>query len=144
MGNGIVGVDHVSFLVSDLARSLHFYEGVLQLPRLARPDLGFPGAWLALGEKGQALHLLVLPDPRSAVSPKTLPEHGGRDQHMALQVSDLDAVRQRLDKAGVRYTQSRSGRAALFCRDPDHHALEFFQPTDSSRLAEGSIKSSNV
>jgi len=31
----------------------------------------------------------------------------------------------RLDAAGISYTPSRSGRAALFCRDPDGNALEF-------------------
>ncbi|MDR9497620.1 MAG: VOC family protein [Hydrogenovibrio sp.] len=126
--NVINGVDHVSLLVSNLARSLAFYEQTLGLARLARPDLGFSGAWLALGANGQALHLLALPDPRAIVPPTELPAHGGRDQHFALRVSDLGWIKQRLDEAGVTYTESRSGRAALFCRDPDHHALEFFQP----------------
>ncbi|MEE8429299.1 MAG: glyoxalase, partial [Gammaproteobacteria bacterium] len=30
-----------------------------------------------------------------------------------------------LESAGIPYNQSRSGRQALFCRDPDGNALEF-------------------
>jgi glyoxylase I family protein len=33
-----------------------------------------------------------------------------------------------LDGARIAYTLSRSGRAALFCRDPDGNALEFIHP----------------
>jgi len=34
-------------------------------------------------------------------------------------------VRAALEKAGVPYSMSKSGRAALFCRDPDGNAIEF-------------------
>ena len=40
-------------------------------------------------------------------------------------VQDLDGLAGRLELAGIPYTRSRSGRAALFCRDPDANALEF-------------------
>ncbi|MGD9172505.1 MAG: glyoxalase, partial [Candidatus Thiodiazotropha sp.] len=52
------------------------------------------------------------------------PEHGGRDRHTAFLVSDLDSIRDRLDQAGIIYTTSRSGRKALFCRDPDKNTIE--------------------
>jgi catechol 2,3-dioxygenase-like lactoylglutathione lyase family enzyme len=43
-------VDHVSFAVRDLARSLAFYRDILGLESVARPDLSIPGAWLGAGE----------------------------------------------------------------------------------------------
>jgi glyoxylase I family protein len=46
---------------------------------------------------------------------------------MAFVVDDLQGLQTRLDVAGVPYTRSRSGRAALFCRDPDGNALEWIQ-----------------
>jgi len=46
---------------------------------------------------------------------------------VALGVTDLAALRQRLEHAGVGVTMSRSGRPALFCRDPDDNALEFVE-----------------
>lgn len=111
---------HVSLLVADTARSLDFYCGVLGLEvEPARPDLGFPGAWLTIG--GGQIHLLELPNPDSLAE---RPEHGGRDRHTALQVDDFNALRERLDLAGITYTLSRSGRQALFCRDPDGNAIE--------------------
>lgn len=115
---------HVSLLVADLARSLHFYCEVLQLPLDAtRPALNFDGAWLSL-PGGQQIHLLCLDNPDPVTG---RPEHGGRDRHTAFLVDDLAAVRARLDAHGIDYTLSKSGRAALFCRDPDGHACELIQ-----------------
>lgn len=119
----IHGVLHISVLVSDLGRALEFYEGVLGLRRSdARPEMDFAGAWLGVG--AQDIHLLVLPNPDPV---EGRPEHGGRDRHVALAVASLEPVRAALDAAAVRYTLSRSGRRALFCRDPDGNALELVE-----------------
>ncbi|MEW6691933.1 MAG: VOC family protein [Pseudomonadota bacterium] len=116
----ILALHHVSILVADTARARRFYEDVLGLKPLDRPDLGFPGAWLALGE-GQQLHLMELPNP----DPRTgRPEHGGRDYHFALRVADLEPFIQRLEQVNVAYTRSRSGRPSIFLRDPDGNAVE--------------------
>lgn len=112
---------HGGLLVSDLARARAFYEGVLGLPvNASRPDLGYPGVWYDLGT--QQIHLMALPNPDPV---EGRPAHGGRDRHLALAVDDLAALKAALDAAGVAYTLSKSGRAALFCRDPDGNALEF-------------------
>lgn len=114
---------HASLLVADVARSRAFYEGVLGLsPDPQRPDLGYDGVWYDLG--AQQIHLLALPNPDPVHG---RPAHGGRDRHVALAVDDLAALRARLEHAGIAYTASRSGRAAVFCRDPDGHALEFIE-----------------
>jgi glyoxylase I family protein len=55
------------------------------------------------------------------------PEHGGRDHHIALAVRNMGVLKTQLDAAGVRYTASKSGRAALFCRDPDANTLELVE-----------------
>ena len=123
MGALVLAIHHVSFLIADVERSLAFYQGLLGLDLDAsRPDLGYPGAWLKLG--GQQLHLLQLPSPDPS---EGRPAHGGRDRHLALLVSDLEALEAALSQAGVVFTRSRSGRRALFCRDPDQNALEFVQ-----------------
>jgi len=120
---GILGLHHVSLVVADTARALDFYHGVLGLAiDASRPALGFPGAWLTLGDR--QLHLLEVPNP-DPVSGR--PAHGGRDRHTAVSVRDLDAFAARLDQAAIPYTMSRSGRRALFCRDPDGNAWELIE-----------------
>ena len=119
----IVAFNHVSLLVADTTRSLDFYQGLLGLELdQARPTLGFPGAWLIAG--AAQIHLLELPQvlPRAELS-----EHGGRDRHFALNVLDLDKVTAALAAKGISYTLSRSGRRALFCRDPDGNAVELVE-----------------
>ncbi|MGF1547391.1 MAG: VOC family protein [Thiotrichales bacterium] len=122
--DSILSLHHASVLVADVARSLEFYSGVLGLRTdPARPLLGFDGAWLRVNAE-QQIHLLRLPNP-DPVSGRA--EHVGRDRHVALTVRDLVGVRARLDAAGIPYTQSRSGRAAVFCRDPDGNGVELIQ-----------------
>ena len=117
----IQSIAHVSFLVRDTTRSLAFYCDVLGLSLSSqRPDLGYPGAWLELGL--QQIHLLELPSPDPS---EGRPQHGGRDRHAAFLVTDLDGLVKRLAAADISINRSRSGRAALFCRDPDGNALEF-------------------
>lgn len=118
---GVHALLHVSLLIADVARSRAFYEGVLDLrANPARPAMGFDGVWYDIG--AAQIHLLCLPNPDPVTG---RPAHGGRDRHVALAVSDLAALRARLDAAGVAYSLSPSGRPALFARDPDGNALEF-------------------
>lgn len=115
---------HCSFLTANLGRSSQFYESVLGLiPNPNRPDLGYPGIWYDVGAN-QQIHLLQLPNPEQGLQ---RPLHGGRDRHVALGVNDLQALLARLDQVGIPYSLSKSGRSALFCRDPDGNALEFIE-----------------
>jgi glyoxylase I family protein len=119
----VKSIDHCSLIVANTDKALKFYTGILALELdKSRPDLGYPGAWLRVG-KGQ-IHLLEVPNPDSV---DNRPEHGGRDHHVALQVSDLDTLIQRLEAAGFAYSKSKSGRAALFCRDYDGNAIELVE-----------------
>lgn len=118
-----LAIQHVSVIVADTERALAFYRDVLGLPvDPQRPDLGYPGAWLTIG--AQQIHLLELPNPDPVTG---RPVHGGRDRHCALTLRDLDVLRRRLETAGIPYRLSKSGRRALFCRDPDYNALEFIE-----------------
>lgn len=115
-------LNHASLIVSDINASLIFYHDVLGLQQVDRPDLGFPGAWFQLG--AQQIHLLELENPDPT---KGRPIHGGRDRHVALNVEALAPVKDILDKNGIVYTMSISGRKALFCRDPDGNAIEIIE-----------------
>ncbi|BAO44544.1 conserved hypothetical protein [Thiolapillus brandeum] len=111
-------------IIADSLAAREFYQGVLGLEVVNRPELGFPGLWLSIGE--QQIHLLELPNPDSATG---RPEHGGRDRHLAMTVDDLDSLAERLEECGISCTRSKSGRKALFCRDPDGNGLEFIEDT---------------
>ena len=120
----ITALLHAGLLVSDLPAARVFYESVLGLkPMPNRPVLPYPGAWYAMNAQ-QQLHLMQLPNPDAA---SMRPNHGGRDRHIALGVTQLASLKARLDAAGVAYTLSQSGRPALFCRDPDGNTLEFVE-----------------
>lgn len=116
----VLGMHHCSLIVSSTQQALAFYQGVFGIEvDASRPDLGYPGAWLNIGS--QQIHLLELPNP-DPVSGR--PEHGGRDRHTALQVDDIDALVENLKAHSIAFTISKSGRKALFCRDPDGNAIE--------------------
>jgi len=120
----IHSIHHASLLVADVHASLVFYTEVLGLAvDERRPDLGYAGAWLRIGE--QQVHLLQLPNTH-AVQPDL---HGGRDFHIAFHMTGLTDLQNKLVALGVPLSLSKSGRKALFCRDPDGNALEFIEVT---------------
>lgn len=118
----ITGLMHASLLIAEVGRARAFYEGVLGLAPAERPELGFPGVWYDVG--GGQIHLLCLANPDPVAG---RPEHGGRDRHTALGVEDWEGMQARLAAAGIPFTLSRSGRRALFCRDPDGNAIELVE-----------------
>jgi glyoxylase I family protein len=119
----ITAINHVSLIVRDTEQALGFYKGVLGLEQdMSRPDLGYPGAWLTVGD-GQ-IHLMELPNPDST---EGRPQHGGRDRHLALTIMDISVIQACLEQVDIKYTLSKSGRKALFCRDTDGNALEFVE-----------------
>ncbi len=133
------GLMHASLLVSDLPRALMFYRDVLGLAPCERPELGYPGAWFALAS-GQHLHLLALMPPDTPETPRP----PGRDRHLAFAVSDLAELERRLGRFAVPFSRSRSGRAAIFCRDPDGNALEFIASAPEGHAIAGTPRGTGV
>lgn len=122
----IKGIHHVSILTTDVNRSIRFYYEVLGLPLSdQRPDFDFDGAWFDLGQ--QQIHL-IHHDPAMEMNKPAV--RCGRDRHIAFQVKDIDGLIDKLSRAGIEFERSRSGRPAVFCRDPDDNALEFVATGD--------------
>jgi len=111
---------HAGLIVSNLETASYFYEHMLGLTPITRPDLNFKGIWYGL-EAEQQLHLMQLDNPYQHCNK---PSHGGRDNHLAMQVDDLDSIISRLETGHIPYSKSKSGRTALFCRDPDGNTIE--------------------
>ena len=119
----VLSIHHVSLLVKNTEKALEFYLQILGLELDgARPDLGYPGAWVKIG--GQQIHLLELPSPDPI---EGRPQHGGRDRHLAVLVDDLGAIEIKLEQSSIMFTRSKSGRKAIFCRDYDGNALELIE-----------------
>ncbi len=118
-------IDHHSVISSDIEKSRHFYHEILGLEiDSERPNLKYDGLWFKVNDAGQAIHCLCLPnyDPVEG-----RPEHGGLDRHVALKITDIDALMRHLDEHEVFYSKSKSGRPAIFFRDPDGNAVEVIQ-----------------
>lgn len=120
--NQYSGLHHVSLLVSDLPRASDFYLRVLGLEQdHSRPEMAFPGIWLNIGS--QQIHLINLDKNIAGMGT----EHPGRDVHFAISVNNINKIEQVLKREEVAFHMSKSGRKALFCRDPDGNALEFIE-----------------
>ena len=119
----VLGFDHVSIIVKDAEASLAFYQSLLGVDLLTRPNLGFPGYWIDL-YAGQSLHIMQLDNPNENTK---RPEHGGRDYHFALRVDSIEEYVVKLEQLDVTYTRSQSGRQALFIKDLDNNAFELFE-----------------
>lgn len=120
--NLFAGLHHVSLLVADLQRASDFYISTLGLEKdTSRPDMAFPGMWLKTG--AQQIHLLCFDKTASGSGA----EHPGRDAHFAMAVSSVSQIEEILKLKEIPCYRSKSGRQALFCRDPDGNGIEFVE-----------------
>jgi glyoxylase I family protein len=119
------GVNHVSFPVTDLARSLRFYRDLLGLVPIPRPDFGaLGGAWLSAGDV--QVHLIVTPAgvdvgcTPAATNPVAA--------HTAFAVDDYAATQAALEAAGVAVTGLGPEAGQMWVQDPDGHVIELIVP----------------
>jgi glyoxylase I family protein len=111
-------VHHISINVADTDAARSFYVGSLGFEEIDRPDLGFNGAWLQIGD--QQLHLLEVENHDAPVG-----------QHFAFQVDDIHQYRSHLVDQGVKVSDpSELGGVCLQCffKDPSGNLLELNQP----------------
>jgi glyoxylase I family protein len=113
-------VDHVSFAVRDLERSLAFYRDLLGLPLAPRPDLGFPGAWLQAGEA--QIHLIQVPGDFDAGTPP--PALNPLAGHAAFGIEDYETTLSALRGRGLEVLALGAEAAQMWVRDPDGNIIE--------------------
>jgi len=110
-------IDHVSVIVTDLARSRHFYRDVLGLKEIAKPKtFDFRVLWFEFG--GQQVHLLQKPQPDTR-SPR----------HFALRVPDAQAARVHFHSHGIAMQETTPIPKCdrFFVHDPDGNRIEIIQ-----------------
>ncbi|HXZ89076.1 MAG TPA: VOC family protein [Candidatus Binataceae bacterium] len=126
----IKNINHVAIIVSDVERSKNFYEKVLKLKKIPRPQTRVPGEWLGIGNN--QLHLIGERAPAGQIDP--------RRPHMALEVEDLEAAKAALTEMGVPFVDAsrqtvipmteetlRLVGKQIWLEDPDGNMIELRQ-----------------
>ena len=113
----LTSFDHVNIRTAQLARMIAWYEEILGLLSGPRPDFGFPGAWLYLGETA-IIHLVGTdhhPSPFDESEDLRL-------EHISFRATDYPAFRDRLEAHGVAHHATHLDDIRLVLvniRDPD-------------------------
>lgn len=120
----LTGLNHLTLAVTDLNRSVAFYQDLLQVRLDATWDAGaylsLPGLWLCL-----------------SLDPLRAPEAAAEYTHYAFSISaeDFPVFVDRLRSAEVReWRDNRSEGASFYFLDPDGHKLEAHVGDLASRL----------
>ena len=115
-----IAAHHMSFPVSDLERSQHFYESVLGLDSIPRPDMGaLRGIWYAAG----ACEVHLIETPSGADVGSAPPSLNPMARHAAFSVADYDDTLAHLESHDLTIVESRGGVQMWVC-DPDGHIIE--------------------
>ena len=114
------GVNHISFAVRDLERARGFYEGLLGLETIDRPDFGIPGRWYQAGNA--QVHLIELPEgvetgsPPDGLTPLA--------NHQAFAIADYADTLAELKRREVPVMETSPENGQLFVQDPDGNVIE--------------------
>jgi len=114
-------VHHLSFTVTDLARAREFYEGVMGLETVPRPDIGIGGVWYSAGNA--QIHLIEVPGhekPETKLTPLA--------NHNAFAIDDYPKILERLKQLGVEVLETTPERGQMWIRDPDGNVIELIAP----------------
>jgi glyoxylase I family protein len=148
----IIAADHTGITVSDLERSLDFWQNVLgfelshrthQSAEVASEITGVPGAEISLavvkapGHKIELLEYLAPFDRKERVDFRPCDVGSG---HIGLTVDNLEAVLSRVAAAGWKAAGEpqtlksgpNAGKRVVYVRDPDGTTIEFMQPPSHS------------
>ncbi|WP_226658512.1 VOC family protein [Guptibacillus hwajinpoensis] len=115
-------IHHVSLAVTDIEKAKSFYQDILCLEEIERPQFGFPGAWYQIGN--QQLHLIVHPEAKTL---RQTNELSSKEGHFAFRVKSYKETLRWLKEKGVEIYEnptSKSGFAQIFVADPDGNLIE--------------------
>jgi len=121
--SSITGLNHLTFAVANLERSVAFYSTLLGFSIRMRRSTS---AYLEAG----TLWLALVTD--STVRKGPLPEYS--HAAFSVQLSDLAVFAERLTAAGVVHWQESDHAESFYFLDPDGHKLELHSADLQSRL----------
>ncbi len=120
----INGINHITFAIINLERSLDFYVNLLGLRLVGKWE---KGAYLLAGNQWIALN----------VEEERIIEPTEDYTHIAFNVisSDFKSLKEKLEKAGVKsFKENTSEGESFYFLDPDGHKLELHYNTLEDRL----------
>ena len=124
-------LNHYLLVAKNLERTKDFYCDVLGLELADRPDFGFPGYWLKIGDE-ICVHL-ASQAPNQVRDTFLLKKHprgtngSGQVDHIAFLAKDAEGVRKRIRKKGVEMHYRSFPDAKLFqifLKDPNDVTIE--------------------
>ena len=127
----VTGLNHYLIVAKNLERTRDFYCKVLGMELAERPDFGFPGYWLKVGDE-ICVHL-ASQDPNRIRDQFLLKKHpkgtrgSGSVDHIAFLAKDPYETRQRIQKNKVEMHFRSFPDAKLFqifLKDPDDVTIE--------------------
>lgn len=123
----VLAMDHFTVLTDDLDGARAFYARIFGMVEGERPNLGFPGAWMYLGDRA-VLHI---------VAGRELPsESAGVIDHVAFRGEGLGETVALLEAQEIEYLlrrQAGAGPWQLFFHDPSGARIEIdFDPSEEA------------
>ncbi len=126
----------VRYIVHDVDAAIEFYTSLLGFTLVMHPAPPF-----AMLSRGDLRLVLSAPNPMGgggqAMPDGTMPEPGGWNR-FAIDVDDLEAMVERLKRAGARFRNeivTGVGGKQILVEDPSGNAVELFEPLiDEARL----------
>jgi catechol 2,3-dioxygenase-like lactoylglutathione lyase family enzyme len=143
----IIGAEHTGITVSNLERSLEFWQNVLgfefshrahQTSEMASEITGVPGAEIKLAvvraPSGHKIELLEYLAPADRKKVDVRPCDVG-SVHVALTVDNLEAILEKIAASGWKAagkpqtlkTGPNAGKRVVYVRDPDGTTIEFME-----------------
>lgn len=127
----LTSINHYLIRSNDIERSRAFYQDVLGMDQVPRPDFPFPGYWLGVGKEAQ-VHLAPSAVDNASLyfigSPEDAAKtNSGVIDHVAFLAHDPQGFIRHLESKGVQFRPrylADSKLFQLFVRDPDGVMVE--------------------
>ena len=120
----VEGAHHVSINLASVEDAERFYEKLLGLHPIERPDFGIPGVWYQAG----SIQLHVIVPPAGVEVGTRAPSLNPVASHIAFEIRDYEAAREALEREGVEILGLGAEVGQLFVRDPGGNIVELIQP----------------
>jgi lactoylglutathione lyase len=124
----ILGIAHVAIKVSDIARTLAFYERVFGFREMMRLNNADGSLFLLYLRITDTQYLEVFPN---AATDRASDNDANGLNHFCLHVSDPDAVKAKIDELGIPllwpYGRAIDGNRQFWIEDPDGNRIEIME-----------------